>query len=433
MRINLKVQAGPYTGRVFTFERHDTFLIGRSEAAQLSLPNDRFFSRNHCMLEIAPPRCYLRDLGSTNGTYVNGQKVQQAFLKNGDVIQGGQTVLSVEVSIDIPVQSNRISLQTTQPSIVMVECLRCGRRDRAQASSPEEKLSYICEDCRIDLKNEPQPIPGYEFIKVLGRGGMGCVTLARQLGTGNIVAVKTLLPEIAVNDQAIKRFMREIDVASALRHPNIVSFVDRGIDRGVVYLITEFVDGSDAARLADARGGKLPYREAVNIVAQALDGLSFAHSKGFIHRDIKDPNILVSGEWPRYSAKLTDFGLAKSFKQSGMSGITMAGDMAGTFAYMPPEQLRDFQNVQPACDIYSMGMTAYSLLTGGVALDIPSQANAAVTVKAIFEKPIIPLNRYAPEVPTPIAGIVERALEKDPSQRWRSADAFRTALLNSLN
>ncbi|HVG34335.1 MAG TPA: FHA domain-containing protein, partial [Pyrinomonadaceae bacterium] len=78
MRINLRVLSGPHAGRTFTFDQHDTFLIGRSETAHLCLPDDRFFSRNHCILEIAPPRCFLRDLGSTNGTYVNGQKVQEA-------------------------------------------------------------------------------------------------------------------------------------------------------------------------------------------------------------------------------------------------------------------------------------------------------------------------------------------------------------------
>src|ERR671933_488874 len=102
MQVTLRVLAGPHTGRAFTFNEHDTFLIGRSDKAHLYLPDDRFFSRHHCLLEIAPPRCYLRDLGSTNGTYVNGQKVQEAFLSNGDRIQGGQTVLGVEVSVEQP-------------------------------------------------------------------------------------------------------------------------------------------------------------------------------------------------------------------------------------------------------------------------------------------------------------------------------------------
>src|SRR5437588_5037530 len=126
MRITLRVLAGPYTGREFVFDQHDTFLIGRSESAHLYLPEDRFFSRNHCLIEIAPPRCFLRDLGSTNGTYVNGRRVSEIFLQNGDRIQGGQTVLAVEVTVDPPPQATqqeqRPSILDTQPSIITVHC-----------------------------------------------------------------------------------------------------------------------------------------------------------------------------------------------------------------------------------------------------------------------------------------------------------------------
>src|SRR5499426_39182 len=100
MRVTLRVLEGPYRGRDFSFDHHDTFLIGRSDNAHLYLPDDRFFSRHHCLLEISPPRCFLRDLGSTNGTFVNGQRVPEAFLKSGDRIQGGRTVLQVEVEAD---------------------------------------------------------------------------------------------------------------------------------------------------------------------------------------------------------------------------------------------------------------------------------------------------------------------------------------------
>lgn len=430
MQVTLRVLSGPHAGRSFVFEQHDTFLIGRSDTAHLCLPDDRYFSRNHCILEIAPPRCFLRDLGSLNGTYVNGQKVQEAYLRNGDRIQGGQTMLAVEVSAEqFPAHPE---LPPTQPAIVIVECLNCGARDQAEAASPDERLTFLCEDCRTELRRQPQPIPGYEMVKVLGRGGMGCVMLARNQQTGEAVAIKTLLPEVAVSDQALRRFMREIDVAAALQHPHIVRFIDRGTNKGVVYLITEFVEGADAARLADARGGRLPYQEAIKIIAQSLDALQFAHTKGYIHRDIKDQNILVTGTWPNVTSKLTDFGLAKSFTQTGMSGVTMAGDVAGTFAYMPPEQIRDFRNVRPSSDIYAMGMTAYSLLTGAIALDLSPRANVAETVKSIFEKPIIHIRQRVPEIPDAVAQVIERALAKDPAQRWPSAEAMRAALLQFL-
>jgi hypothetical protein len=433
MRVTLRVLAGPYTGREFTFDQHDTFLVGRADTAHLYLPEDRFFSRHHCLLEIAPPRCFLRDLGSTNGTFVNGRRVPEAFLISGDRIQGGQTVLEVEVQSEQPVTVSGLEAPTlTSPTIVPIECANCGRREQAEASHVNEKMSFVCEDCREELKRQPQPIPGYEMIKLLGRGGMGCVMLARDEKTGGSVAIKSLLPEVAVTEVSLRRFMREIQVASALDHPNIVRFLESGTNNGSVYLVTEYVEGSDAARLADAQGGRLPMRAAIDIINQSLDALAYAHAKGYIHRDIKESNILISGTAPNLTAKLTDFGLAKSFTQSGMSGITMAGDMAGTFAYMPPEQIRDFRNVRPTSDIYAIGMTAYSLLAGDTALDLGPNNDIAGTVKAIFEGKVIPLRQRAPEVPQQVAEVIERALAKDPADRWQSAAAMRTALMHAL-
>ena len=428
MQVNLRVLAGPYKGRVFPFEQHDTFLIGRNNEAHLCLPDDRFFSRNHCLLEIDPPRCFLRDLGSTNGTFVNGKRVNGTFLKHGDQVQGGATVLLIEVSTGW----EREETVDRRPSIVIVECLNCGRREQAQAATPDEKLTFICEDCRAELKRSPQPIPGYEMVRVLGRGGMGCVTLGREQKSGRAVAIKTLLPEAAVSDKAMRRFLREIEVAATLKHPNIVQFLDRGTHNGVVYLITEFVDGPDAAKLADARGGRLPYPLAVTVISQVLDALAHAHGHGFIHRDIKEQNILVRDAATNPQAKLADFGLAKNFAQSGMSGVTMAGEAAGTIAYMAPEQLRNFRDVRPQSDIYGVGMTAYSLLTGEMALDLGGKSSVAEIVKAIFEQPLIPLARRAPDLPSALCEVIDRALHKDQTQRWQSAAAMRAALLHCV-
>jgi serine/threonine-protein kinase len=111
-----------------------------------------------------------------------------------------------------------------------------------------------------------------------------------------------------------------------------------------------------------------------------------------------------------------------------MSGITMAGDLAGTFAYMPPEQIRDFRNVQPTADIYAIGMTAYSLLAGDIALDLGPSNDVAGTIRAIFEGQLIPLRSRLPEAPPQLAEIIERALVRDPAHRWQSAAAMRTAL-----
>lgn len=435
MRVTLRVVAGPQTGRVFTFDQHETFMIGRSEDSHFCLPHDRFFSRHHCILEIAPPQTFLRDLGSTNGTFVNGIRVETAHLKNGDRIQGGETVLEVEVTADqSDIHSSIPQYQMhTEPSLVTIQCLNCGIPSQAEVSKPDAKLSYVCDNCREILKKNPQPIPGYQMIRVLGQGGMGSVMLARAVKDGRPVAIKTLLPEVAVSEQSLARFMREIEVAATLQHPNIVSYLEHGTHNGIVYLVTEFVNGMDASKLAKHRGGKLSYQEVVKIIEQTLAALDFAHNLGFVHRDIKEQNILVEGNFPNYRAKLTDFGLAKSFKQTGMSGVTMVGDVAGTIAYMPPEQVRDFKEVRPPSDIYAVGMTAYSLLTGAHALDISPRAGISETVKAIFEKPIIPIVQRIPEIPIRVSAVIETAIAKQVELRWRTAGEMREALLRAVS
>ncbi len=432
MRVTLHVVTGPQTGRDFTFDQHDTFMIGRSEDAQFCLPHDRFFSRHHCLIEIAPPRAFLRDLGSTNGTYVNGTRVDTAHLKSGDRIQGGETVLEVEVSAGVEAFDDTSGkFISTLVSMVNVECLNCRAPATFEASHAEAQLSYVCDDCREKLMKDPQPIPNYQMIRVIGQGGMGSVVLARCESSGEVVAIKTLLPEVAVSEQALKRFLREIEVASSLQHPNIVRYIEHGKHNGLVYLVTEFVVGMDASRLAKQHAGKLNFKEVISIIEQTLAALDFAHKQGFVHRDIKEQNILIHGDYPTSVAKLTDFGLSKSFKETGMSGVTMVGDVAGTIAYMPPEQVRDFKDVKPPADIYAVGMTAYTLLTGANALDISSKAGIAETVKAIFEKPIVSIRERLPEVPANVASVIETALAKHVEQRWRTAGAMRAALLSA--
>ncbi|MER3429425.1 MAG: serine/threonine protein kinase [Blastocatellia bacterium] len=435
MRVTLNVVAGPQTGRTFTFDQHDTFMIGRSEDAHFCLPHDRFFSRHHCLIEIAPPQAFIRDLGSTNGTFVNGIRIESTYLKHGDRIQGGETVLEVQVVGERAEAAGNLkaAVNDGEPSLITVTCINCGLPAKAEVSRPDAKLSYLCENCREQLKKNPQPIPNYQMIRVLGQGGMGSVMLARAVADGRLVAIKTLLPEVAVSDQSLKRFLREIEVSSSLRHPNIVGYIEHGTNNGIVYLVTEYVPGQDAAKLAKRRGGRLPWQQVVKIIEQTLSALDFAHSRGFVHRDIKEQNILVDGTFPNCVAKLTDFGLSKSYKQTGMSGVTMVGDVAGTIAYMPPEQVRDFKEVRPPADIYGVGMTAYSLLTGAHALDISPKAGISETVKAIFEKPIIPIARRVPEVPLKVSAAIETALAKQVELRWRTAGEMREALLRAAS
>src|SRR3982750_3868547 len=145
MRVTLHVVAGPQTGRVFTFDQHDTFMVGRSEDSHFCLPHDRYFSRHHCIIEIAPPQAFMRDLGSTNGTFVNGVRVETAHLKSGDRIQGGETVLEVEGSAGAEAWGSSVKTEGPTWAMVDVKCLNCGSLTAFEASDAETSLSYICD------------------------------------------------------------------------------------------------------------------------------------------------------------------------------------------------------------------------------------------------------------------------------------------------
>ncbi len=164
-----------------------------------------------------------------------------------------------------------------------------------------------------------------------------------------------------------------------------------------------------------------------------FSALDYAHSLGFVHRDIKEQNILVDGAFPHYNTKLTDFGLSKSFRGAGMSGVTVLGEVAGTISYMPPEQIRDYKDVRPPSDIYAAGMTAYSLLTGAHAFDINSEAGISEMLKAIFEKPNVPILQRVPDIPARVAAVIEKSIAKQVETRWRTAGEMCDALLKAVN
>ncbi len=234
-----------------------------------------------------------------------------------------------------------------------------------------------------------------------------------------------------MDGQSIKRFLRTIDILKDLNHPNIVRYLDNGKHKSTYYFVTEYFEGTNASKFAKLSGGKLHYKVVGAIIDQLLSALEYLLSKGIVHRDVKEQNILVNTSSQKYSVKLADFGLAKNFKVQ--SDLTMIGDVAATIAYMPPEQIRDFKDTLPISDIYAVGMTAYTLLTGNHALDISPRAGIAETVKAIFEKPIIPISQRIPDVPPRFASVIETAIAKQVELRWRTAGEMRDALLRAMS
>jgi eukaryotic-like serine/threonine-protein kinase len=388
MKVTLTVTEGPHKGEVFEFRAHDTFLVGRSSEAQFRLPfKDKTLSRVHFMVEVNPPRCRLMDMSSTNGTFVNGRRVTTADLGDGDLIKGGKTVLAVAIEIG-----------EAPATTVLI------RRD--EGATPE--------------------VHGYRLERELGRGGMGVVYLATAEADGAAVALKMIRPAVAGSATAVERFLRETELLRRLDHPHIVRFRDSGRTAEGIYFAMDYVPGVDAAQYLKKRREPMPIGLAVRLACQALDAMAYAHDLGIVHRDIKPPNLLLTRVDGRLKAQVADFGLARLYQESALSGLTLTGQVSGTVGYMPPEQITDFRNVKPAADLYALGATLYTLLTGRKIYDFPEGMNRQLLM--ILQSDPVPIRTRRDDIPPALAAAIHIALSRDPAARFPNAAAMRAAL-----
>jgi serine/threonine-protein kinase len=254
----------------------------------------------------------------------------------------------------------------------------------------------------------------YRLLGRLGSGGMADVWCAEDTMLDRRVALKFLHERFAQDEQFVERFRREASSAAGLQHPNVVGVFDRGTFDGSHYIAMEYVEG---AALNDLIERGISVGEAVEIVRQVLAGARYAHANGIVHRDLKPQNVLVDAEG---RARVTDFGIARA----GVSEITQTGSVLGTAQYLSPEQAQGLP-VTAASDIYSIGVLLYEALTGRVPFE--GESAVAVAMKQVSQTPLRP-SSLNPAITPALDGVVMRALEKDPGQRFQSADAFIAAL-----
>jgi serine/threonine-protein kinase len=256
----------------------------------------------------------------------------------------------------------------------------------------------------------------------IGRGGMGVVYRARDERLHRRVAIKVLPPELAFQKEIRERFTREAQTAARLSHPNIVPIHDVGEGAGVVYFIMGLVEGESlGGRLK--RRGKLPADEVRRIMKETADALSAAHAVSIIHRDIKPDNILLEGT--RGRVMVTDFGIAKAVSQVSGSTLTGVGVAIGTPQYMSPEQAAGEREIDGRSDLYSLGVVAYQMTSGVLPFNAPTVAG--ILMKQITE-PAPVLHESQAGVPEDLSLAIARCLEKDPENRWPTADSLRRSL-----
>jgi tRNA A-37 threonylcarbamoyl transferase component Bud32 len=465
-RLKISVGTDAKAGPPRLYDGDQSILIGKDKTCDLVL-DCRGVSRKHCCIAIKEDRWCIADLGSTNGTLVNGKAAPERSeiqLSDGDTIAVGEAVLHIglekvmsdqfteilqphnlvvrdlavtEVLAPIAAQQNSNPMNRLETMIVQPEGGLSAKREKSdkehrkpsaaknnrQPDKPNAVTVSLPRDREIPI---PEQIRNYRIGKRIGEGGMGEVFLAHDKSDKKkTYAIKLLKPQSEQTPQDQSRFLREMEIALKLQHASIIRCTDCGEESNRLFIVMDYCNGGNLAELL-ARNGKLNIRRSLRLVNRLLAGVDEAHKQGIVHRDLKPQNILLHREpGGKYLPKISDFGLAKSYLQAGESGITVNGSVGGSWAYMPKEQLTNFRFVQPQSDVWSLGAILYECLT----LFLPRKfEKGADPIRTILESKIVPLESVLPDVPIELARFMSVALAQEPEGRFNDAGEMQAEL-----
>ncbi len=377
----------------------------------------------HCAIGRAKGGGFaLKDLGSEYGTWVNGERVQQAKLDAGDqILVGSRRLRVVDPSAPV-VPAPAPSASPVAPSA----------SPAARAATPANApMPATAKPASLATNYEQSPlpkVPGYRIEKLLGRGGMGEVFLATQERLDRKVALKLLSSKLCADADFVRRFKDEARVAASLTHPNVVVVHDVGEAHGRHFLSMEYMDrGTLEERLA--RDGRMGWLEVLGVLHDMSSALVYAEGRGIVHRDLKPANMMQGSAG---ATRLADLGLATHLEAEASESD--GGRIFGTPHFISPEQARG-ERVDSRSDLYSLGATAYRLLSGRTPFE--GATTRDILRGHFFDKPK-PLAEMDPEFPAELVRIIERLLEKKPDDRYPSAavllqevDRVRATLLHN--
>ncbi len=430
----LIIEQGKVNQRVFEFTERTHFTLGRdNRCSPIHIDGkESSVSQNHCEIHINPPRITIRDIGSLNGTKINGELIgkrgsgetreqsqarhySEYQLHDGDIIE-----LASAVRLRVQIQKSR-DAQSTIKTISLEE----RNTITSQQSEAEEQVSTLFSEQARNRALLLLSTNEYEVGDLIGSGEMGFVLKGNHIESGIPVAIKLILPRILDNNKAEKRFHREIQIHDRLRHLNIVATRKFIADNGYLCIVMDYCNGGSLEKWINNRKAWPTPKRAVGIILAALQGLEFAHENQVVHRDLKPGNILMQFDSQKeiHLPKIADFGLAKALDEAGM---TTTGSVGGTLGFMPRQQLIDFKHADPEVDVWAMAAILYWLLTHG---QTPrSFPKGKHPVRVVLEDSVKPIEDYIPSIAEDLVTLINQALIDKPHIRIRTAKELRLRL-----
>jgi pSer/pThr/pTyr-binding forkhead associated (FHA) protein len=398
------IAAGPGAGRRLAVQAE--LVIGRGVSGAGRLSDDPELSRRHARLTRDDRgRILIEDLGSANGTFVNGERVRgRQMLGAGDSVRIGSTTLElrgVERSAE-PVVAPPTPIAPPRRRAAERRPAPSAERDRLIAALP---MGSVFAGCRVE--------------EVIGYGDMGVVYRAEEVALRRAVALKLILPEHSRDERFRERFRRESNITAAIDHPNVIPIFDAGEKDEVLFISMRLVEGTDLGALIAAEGRIAPLR-AARLVRQVGAALDAAHARGMVHRDVKPSNVLLDRNDHVY---LSDFGLAK--RAAARGGLTRQGSIVARAEYAAPELVLN-EPIDARADVYALGCLLFEALTGEEPF---ARWNEGPEVLAPVEAPRPSPVDLCPDLPAEFDEVVQRAMARYPGERYPSAGDLGEAAL----
>ena len=492
-QVLIEVVDGSCSGRRFEFEEQDTFMIGRADDCNCVITGDGTFSRHHLFIEINQANVTLKDLGSLNGTTINGRRIYQGRGQDVDpeMAEPSQPV-GLHDGDKIGAGNNTLLLRILSPAV----CVDCASEIQAQDKKACEFVngSYLCQACRkreheknklgnqhedkkpadvrmnlqqresaernpggvvdellrefLNLRGAQGGLPdvqGYSDLTKIGEGGFGAVYKAKRISDGKIVAIKTMLQTRRPDRNKLLLFEREKEIIVQLRHPNIVRCESTGVWNDIHFIEMDYANGGSLWDLMEGGKRSINLDVAAPWILQMIDGLAYAHEVeltvstsegpkkriGVIHRDLKPPNVLLTRENGHLIAQLSDFGLAKAFGAAGCTqgALSQTGTTCGSPPYMAPEHLTNYKYVKPATDVFEMAATIFHILTGQT---IRSIGHGRDPFKCVLEEPLRRLKDHLRGCPKELGEVMDCALALNARDRYPDGREFLLAMKKAL-